>query len=750
MSLPLRARNLHERCLNHSELGISTKDVSTTPSSENLHERCLNHSELGKSPRKMSQPLTGEKQKMGLPGGIDGVGVVCVHFGTRSHYRVEISEDVRQCLRMPTFDNWQWDDEEILLLLQQMLIDLGFHIKLNIEIPVLQRFLYEVYKNYNEVPFHNFKHCFCVTQMMYGMACYVDLPQKVGDLEVLILLISCICHDLDHPGFNNIYQINARTELAIRYNDISPLENHHCSVAFRILDNPDCNIFRNLSHEDYKKVREGMIRCILATDMARHNDIINNFKKISHEFDYSDKTHVNLLCMILIKVADISNEARPMDVAEPWLDCLLQEFFQQSDLEKLEGLPVTPFMDPERITKPSSQCSFIGYVLLPLFETLTSFLPELDPLIVQPVREALQYYQELKEAAKEECLSHHGARKSLTTMEVVDFNSIKVKSGLATVVESVDINIHMKQTPAASTSPTAYLDEQEPPETEVEVAEKTVPFSSIASSLLTVPALDPNRRRKSLPFNAKLAPRPPEIGIPNRLSPLPRKDSEKHMALIDKLRQLRYSDSMEGAESPQSPGEGDKFPHFALSRRKTRAMSVAMSPRTTLLSHDHILMQKKKFEGAKTGLSIQEKSPSPPPPPHDSPAPFGDGRLQRIRDTEGEDDTETQVPRDSSDKSPSEQPPMADDIFRTCTPQVRETPRSMSEHEAETPATSRSTPASLSPRPGSSASADKLGTTGAAPRKIKKKKRKGGLLIPSCLKPGRRLSNDDPTEDNRI
>lgn len=35
------------------------------------------------------------------------------------------------------------------------------------------------------------------------------------------------------------------------------------------------------------------------------------------------------LMMIMIKVSDISNEARPMDVAEPWLDCLLQEFFNQ-------------------------------------------------------------------------------------------------------------------------------------------------------------------------------------------------------------------------------------------------------------------------------------------------------------------------------------------------------------------------------------------------------------------------------------
>lgn len=30
-----------------------------------------------------------------------------------------------------------------------------------------------------------------------------------------------------------------------------------------------------------------------------------------------------------MKVADISNEARPLGVAEPWLDCLLSEFFNQ-------------------------------------------------------------------------------------------------------------------------------------------------------------------------------------------------------------------------------------------------------------------------------------------------------------------------------------------------------------------------------------------------------------------------------------
>jgi hypothetical protein len=264
------------------------------------------------------------------------------------------------------------------------------------------------------VPFHNFRHCFCVAQMMYAISWSVDLQSKIGDLEILILLTSCICHDLDHPGYNNIYQINAKTELAIRYNDISPLENHHCSIAFRILENEDCNIFKSFKSEDYKTVREGIIRSILATDMARHNEILTNFREITPNFDYNDKAHVNLLCMVLIKVSDISNEARPMDVAEPWLDKLLQEFFKQSDAEKLEGLPVTPFMDREKITKPSSQCSFIGFVLLPLFEALGELLTELQDLIVQPVREALEYYRRLNEATREERLHRKSIVSELT------------------------------------------------------------------------------------------------------------------------------------------------------------------------------------------------------------------------------------------------------------------------------------------------------------------------------------------------
>lgn len=79
---------------------------------------------------------------------------------------VTISSSVREWLRSPAFDARQWEDEELLLMLQTMFVDLDLPEKFNIPLPILRNFLYEVYNNYNEVPFHNFRHCFCVAQMV--------------------------------------------------------------------------------------------------------------------------------------------------------------------------------------------------------------------------------------------------------------------------------------------------------------------------------------------------------------------------------------------------------------------------------------------------------------------------------------------------------------------------------------------------------------------------------------------------------
>lgn len=106
----------------------------------------------------------------------------------------------------------------------------------------------------------------------------------------------------------------------MRYNDISPLENHHCAVAFQILSLPECNIFANVELEAFKQIRQvngaekslyqyrtegnvnvcskltscfqGIITLILATDMARHGEILDSFKQKVDNFDFTNEEHV--------------------------------------------------------------------------------------------------------------------------------------------------------------------------------------------------------------------------------------------------------------------------------------------------------------------------------------------------------------------------------------------------------------------------------------------------------------------------
>ncbi|XP_066226191.1 high affinity cGMP-specific 3',5'-cyclic phosphodiesterase 9A isoform X3 [Saccopteryx leptura] len=308
-----------------------------------------------------------------------------------------LSPETIDALRKPTFDVWLWEPNEMLSCLEHMYHDLGLVRDFSINPITLKRWLLCVHDNYRNNPFHNFRHCFCVAQMMYSMICLCGLQEKFSQMDILILMTAAICHDLDHPGYNNTYQINARTELAVRYNDISPLENHHCAVAFQILAQPECNIFSNVQADGFKQIRQGMITLILATDMARHAEIMDSFKEKMENFDYSNEEHMTLLKMILIKCCDISNEVRPIEVAEPWVDCLLEEYFMQSDREKSEGLPVAPFMDRDKVTKATAQIGFIKFVLIPMFETVTKLFPVVEDSMLQPLWESRDRYEALKQ-----------------------------------------------------------------------------------------------------------------------------------------------------------------------------------------------------------------------------------------------------------------------------------------------------------------------------------------------------------------
>ena len=111
-------------------------------------------------------------------------------------------------------------------------------------------------------------------------------------LETLSAIFASAVHDVDHPGLTNQYLINtsephqnslqrrlkldffAGSELALMYNDESVLENHHLAVAFKLLQNPDCDIFVNLSRKQKQTLRKMVIDMVSEDHSSKDFNVI--------------------------------------------------------------------------------------------------------------------------------------------------------------------------------------------------------------------------------------------------------------------------------------------------------------------------------------------------------------------------------------------------------------------------------------------------------------------------------------------
>ena len=71
-----------------------------------------------------------------------------------------------------------------------------------------------------KVKYHNDVHAADVYQTGFFILYTGKLKEKLKlkDVDIFAVLLSAICHDYKHQGLDDIYHINARTDIAIRYN----------------------------------------------------------------------------------------------------------------------------------------------------------------------------------------------------------------------------------------------------------------------------------------------------------------------------------------------------------------------------------------------------------------------------------------------------------------------------------------------------------------------------------------------------
>lgn len=271
-----------------------------------------------------------------------------------------------------------------------------FYSILHCEKDVFARFLQEIGVGYRENPYHNSLHAADVSQSIHIMLVKGEIPRlsAMTALSTAALFLSAFVHDYGHPGVNNKYLVKSGHELALRYNDFSPLENYHLAQTFAIMRKQECAVLKGLSDEERTVIRSQMIKNVLATDMDLHFKIIDDAKGIVS--DRSQQTNQFLVQPILLHYADIANVMKPPEIMMQWGHWVNEEFFRQSELECSHHLPPSfPFTRATAsITK--NQKFFIEVLALPLFLPMTEIWPGLEELL-EVIRGNVEYLAKIED-----------------------------------------------------------------------------------------------------------------------------------------------------------------------------------------------------------------------------------------------------------------------------------------------------------------------------------------------------------------
>ncbi|XP_034650080.1 high affinity cAMP-specific and IBMX-insensitive 3',5'-cyclic phosphodiesterase 8 isoform X4 [Drosophila subobscura] len=256
---------------------------------------------------------------------------------------------------------------------------------LNIDENVCKAWLAVIEAHYHKSnTYHNSTHAADVMQATGAFITQLtNKDMMVMDrMEEAMALIAAAAHDIDHPGRSSAFLCNSNSSLAILYNDLTVLENHHAAITFKLtLGDDKINIFKNLDKETYKSARSTIIDMILATEMTRHFEHLAKFVSVfggeeprEHNPQSDEETSI-LMRRMLIKVADVSNPARPMQFCIEWARRIAEEYFMQTDEEKQRHLPIVmPMFDRATCSIPKSQIGFIEYIIQDMMHAWESFI----------------------------------------------------------------------------------------------------------------------------------------------------------------------------------------------------------------------------------------------------------------------------------------------------------------------------------------------------------------------------------------
>uniref|UniRef100_F6VJS8 Phosphodiesterase n=1 Tax=Xenopus tropicalis TaxID=8364 RepID=F6VJS8_XENTR len=248
-------------------------------------------------------------------------------------------------------------EDDTVMCVISMFEDMGFVNNYKIDRTTLIRFCLMVKKGYRDPPYHNWMHAFSVSHFCYLLFKNLELVNYLEYIEIFALFVSCLCHDLDHRGTNNSFQVAS----------VSCFCRHHFAQAIAILNSQGCNILEQFSRKDYQRMLDLMRDIILATDLAHHLRIFKELTRMSQDAYDPQSSQPRLYPTQLWYQS-------PFLLSSPQ-ELIYKEFFSQGDLEKAMGNRPSEMMDREKAYIPELQISFMEHIAMPIYNLLKDLFP---------------------------------------------------------------------------------------------------------------------------------------------------------------------------------------------------------------------------------------------------------------------------------------------------------------------------------------------------------------------------------------
>lgn len=258
--------------------------------------------------------------------------------------------------------------------------DLGFSMQYKLNKRKLSYLVLRVSAGYRPVPYHNWSHAFAVTHFCWLTLRTDAIRRALNDMERLSLLIACLCHDIDHRGTTNSFQMQSlqKTPLSVLYStEGSVLERHHFAQTIKLLQQEECSILENLPAADFRTIVNTIREVILATDISAHLKKKERIKTmITEGYNPMSFDHRYLLMCLVMTASDLSDQAKNFHNAKRIAENIYLEFFAQGDLELQLGVKPLEMMDRTNAYIPTVQIDFLLNIGVPVFQLLASVVPE--------------------------------------------------------------------------------------------------------------------------------------------------------------------------------------------------------------------------------------------------------------------------------------------------------------------------------------------------------------------------------------